>query len=59
MRTEKGGACRGAAKVKNNGEVAVREKKMALIRAISAPFLDQSLHGNLNKLLTSLTIKNT
>ena len=49
MRAEKGGACRGAAKAKNNGEVAVREKKMALNRAISAPFLDQSLHGNLNK----------
>ena len=37
MRAEKGGACRGAAKAKNNGEVAVREKKMALIRAIFGP----------------------
>ena len=37
VRTEKGGACRGAAKAKNNGEVAVREKKMALIRAIFGP----------------------
>ena len=37
VRAEKGGACRGAAKAKNNGEVAVREKKMALIRAIFGP----------------------
>ena len=37
-RTEKDGARRGGAEVKNNSEVAVaREKKVALIRAIFEP----------------------
>ena len=48
-RTEKGGAHRGGAKVKNNGAVAVVQK-MALIRAISTPFPNKILHRNLNKL---------
>ena len=49
----------GGAKVKNNDAVAVARKKMMLIRAISAPFLNQILLRKLNKLLILQTIKNT
>ena len=49
--TKKGGAHRSDTKLKINGAVAVARKKMVLIHAISAPFLNQILHENLNKLL--------
>ena len=45
--TEKGGARRGGAKVKNKGAVAVARKKWRLcIRAFSTPFSHQILHRN-------------
>ena len=50
-RNKKGGTNHGDAKLKNNGTVAVVRNQMVLIHTISAPFLNQILHKNHNKLL--------
>ena len=54
--TEKGGAGCSGAKVKNNGAVAVAQKK-ALIRALSAPFSNQIFHRNIYKLILLWRLK--